>query len=193
MYNKLLNNGSQDSKNSFGSIGIIIPLFLLFGGKNLNIDLGNINVEDRIEMMKNIKPYFYEKDQKILSKVQDVLEIIYKINRIVGGDYSKEVINTSSNMDRIQRKEKILKEISKYVNEKDKKIISMAVDSKERIYEAKANITGYKNMVTQSNVNKVESMVNFIKCFKPVLDEKINKQIKKIEKIMEIIKSDDIY
>lgn len=193
MYNKLLNNESQNSKNSFGSIGIIIPLFLLFGAKNLNINLGNINVEDRIEMMKNIKPYFYEKDQKILSKVQDVLEIIYKINRLVDGDYSKEVVNTLSDMDRIQRKERILKEISKYVNEKDKKIISMAVDSKERIYEAKANIQGYKSKAIQSNTNKVESMVNFIKCFKPVLDDKTNKQIKKIEKIMEIIKSDDIY
>ncbi|WP_427339652.1 hypothetical protein [Caloranaerobacter sp. DY30410] len=193
MYNKLLNNESQNSKSPFGSIGMIIPLFLLFRAKNLNIKLGNINVEDRIEMMKNIKPYFYEKDQKILSKVQDVLEIIYKINRLTDGDYSEEVVNTLSDMDRIQRKERILKEISKYLDEKEKKIISMAVNSKERIYETKANISGYKNKAIQSNANKVESMVNFIKCFKPVLDEKTNKQIKKIEKIMEIIKSDDIY
>ncbi|SHH22400.1 hypothetical protein SAMN02745135_00104 [Caloranaerobacter azorensis DSM 13643] len=192
MYNRLLNSDSQNPKNLFGSFGMIIPLFLLFKSENSNINLGNINVEDRIEMMKNIKPYFYEKDQKILSKVQDVLEIIYKINRLTDGDYSEEVINTLSDMDRIQRKEKILKEISKYVKERDKKIINMVVDSKERIYETKANISGYKSKATQANANRAESMVDFIKCFKPVLDEKTNKQIRKIEKIIEIIKSDNI-
>ncbi|WP_425448069.1 hypothetical protein [Dethiothermospora halolimnae] len=174
-------------------IGLALPLMMLLNNKNekgdgikLNLDL-NDDFERKKALVSNIKGYFNENGQETLSKVEDIIDIFNKVKRIKESKYKNEVKSTN-NLPAIDKGERILAEMIDYMDDDRKKVAENIIDTKKRIDETKHNITTYKESNEKIDIKKIDSIIDLIKCFDPVLDDKHKKKVKKIEKIMEVMK-----
>ena len=187
--NKVLNN------ISFENIILLLPLILLFMNKDkskLSIDLENHeDFRSKAEMLSKIRPYFPEKDQYILSKVQDIFDIFYKVNRIKKSDYSQGISKLSNEVSSVDKTEKILYEMSHYMNSNNKKLVEDVLNTKKNIYKTKRNLENHTQKVSKSNINKTDEMLGLIKSFEPILHDDYKNKIRKMEKLVEILKTPD--
>ncbi|MBS4534300.1 hypothetical protein GOQ29_01565 [Clostridium sp. D2Q-14] len=179
-------------KSSFPQIiGLMIfVFFLLTKDNNLKLDISKLNFNKdynkQVKMMKGIKEYFPDEQQVLLSKIQDIFDVLSKINRIKSDEYD-EVIQSQSNLPSIDKKEKILAELGKYSDSKNKELIDKVVDTKRNIFKTKDNIERHKKMVESKEMSKLESIALFMDCFKPILRDDMNKKVRKVEKVMEAL------
>ncbi len=189
MYNKLPKNNSSKGFN-FNSL--IIPIFLLLiSSKSLNFSLVNMDddFEKKVNFIKDIKPYFTKQEQVFLSKVQDVFDIFNKVNRITKQEYNNEISNMSVNISKVDRKEKILNEVMKYSDGKNKEIIDKVLKAKHRMDETNSRLSKHNKLVKSQNVDTLDSFVDLLNTVKPLLRDNTNKKIRKIEKMVDLIKT----
>jgi len=170
-------------------IGALIPLALfLINKKDIKI---NISVDDDFEnkanMIQNIKPYFSESEQSILCKVQDVFDILNKINRMNKSDYNGEIKELSTQISDIDRREIILTEISKFMHGENKERAEKVMAAKKSIFEVKNNLDNYKEIMTSEKVIKGSSLVKLMNSFEPILNDEYKEKIRKIEKVIGIV------
>lgn len=187
--NKVLSN------ISFENIILLLPLIILFLNKDkmrLSVDLENHeDFRKKAEMLSKIRPYFPEKDQYLLSKVEDIFDIFYKVNRVQKSDYSQSISKLSHDISPVDKKEKILYEMSQYMNSNNKKIVDEVLNTKKNIYEAKNNLETHTKTVSTSNISKTDEIIGLIKSFEPILHQDYKNKIKKMEKLIEILKTPD--
>jgi hypothetical protein len=196
MFNGLLGSnlsqGYTDKQNIFYAI---FPIFiLLFLGSNflkgnsklkLNIDT---NLYNKINMINEVIPYFSDKEQVILSKVSDILDIINRFNRVIKANYDVKLNDSAANMAKDEKMEKILVEMSKHLEGGNKELAQNLIDVKHRIDQTKVNLNTYNEKVSANQVAGINSIIELMKCFMPVLDENHKKTVNKVERIMEIVK-----
>lgn len=179
-------------KSSFPKIlGLMVPAFLLLTkDKDMDTDIKKFILDKdygkQVQMMNGIKEYFPENHQLVLSKIQDILDVLTKINRIRLDRYDG-VIQSQSILPSIDKRERILSEMSKYSEGKNKELIDKVVDTKRNLYRTKENIERHRELVQSQSVNALESIIMFMNCFKPILREDMNKKIKKVEKVVELL------
>lgn len=179
-------------KSSFPQmLGLMIPVFfLLTKDNNLKFDVNKLNLnrdyKNQVQMMKGIKEYFPDDQQVLLSKVQDFFDVLSKVNRIRSDKYDG-LIQSQSSLPSIDKKEKILVELGKYSDGKNKELIDKVVDTKRNMYITKDNIERHKKIVESKKMNKLESIALFMDCFKPILRDDMNKKVIKVEKIIDAL------
>ncbi len=187
MDNKLLNNIQ-------GIAPFIIPLLLLASNKKgfkLDISLDE-NYEGKARMLQDIKPYFTEDDQHILGKVQDIFDILSKFKRIIDSNYENEVSSLGESMSTLDRREKILSLMAEYMNNNDtRKLAESVVETKRNIFQTKANIESYTKSASIQSSDGLTSMLKLANCVEPLMRDSDKKKIRKIEKIAQIITSQD--
>lgn len=180
----------------------LIPLYFLIDKKNINFDIKNFDIKkfdikklnidrdyrNQIELMKNIKGYFPENQQIVLSKAEDVFDVLDKINRIRLEKYDG-LIQSPVDLSSIDKKEKILVGIGEYSNGKSKEIISNVVNTKRNIYKTKENIERHKNLSQNKKLGKLDSAISFMNCFKPILRDDMNRKVVKVEKVINTLTS----
>ncbi|NBI05832.1 hypothetical protein [Senegalia massiliensis] len=146
----------------------------------------NKNYRNEVKMIRNIKRYFPENQQLTLSKVEDVFDILDKINRVRLNKYDG-LIEAKVDLPSIDRIEMILIEIGEYSGGKSKELVSKLVNTKKNIYKTKDNIKAHNNSFRDQNSDKLESAISFMNCFKPILKEDMNNKIIKIEKVINLL------
>lgn len=186
---------------NIGSIAILaIPLLLMFSKKNgfspkgfnpkgfnLNFDFGS-NIDNKKTLIENIKPYFSFQEQSTLNKVQDIIDIISKFNKVKSSRYDNNVLTLSENLPKTEKKERILEEIAKHLEGKGKVVADNLVDTSRRVQMAKNNLDNHKNKVSSQNINKMDKLLNLFDSLEPIMHTKGKQRIKKIEKVLEVIK-----
>lgn len=185
----MANEKKIDEKNSSYIPLLFIPIiFALLKGEKftLNID-HNQDFKHRLDMLKDIKPYFNIKEKYYLSKVEDALSILNNFSRIRKNDYDNEISSTMNNLSDKERKEKILSNMARYLNGTNKDVIEKALFTNDLIDETKYNLSNhYGNVKTQDNTN-IKSILNLLNCFRPVFNASSNKKVKKKDRIIEIL------
>lgn len=179
--------------------GILIPFLLLLmknDGDNFNLNINNDkDLDKKVDMLETISPYFSEREQIILSKTKDILDVVNKINRVRFNDYEPKVSSMTDELPSPEKKAKILSEMAKLMEGKNRELIYNVLEAKDKIEKTRSNLTNYKSQVTVEKVGKIDSMLNLMNCLKPVMHDKTLKKVKKMEKIVDIMKKpdDEIY
>lgn len=145
----------------------------------------------KARMIKEIKPYFHKEDQFILSKVQDIFEILSKVNRIVKSEYNEEIKSLYKDKPIIDRKEKILSIVSNYVNDNNRKMAETAIETKRNIFKTKDNLKSFSQTVSTSKLDKLTTISMLAKSIEPIVPNKSKAQIRKLEKILKILQASD--
>lgn len=149
------------------------------------------NYQNKVKMLKEISPYFLEEDQLILGKVQDIFEILNRFNRIINNDYAESVRALNQNLSMIDRKEKIISKLANYLDGDRRKLAESVVGTKQNIFKTKENLEQYSQTVSTQNTDKITSMLKLANSIEPIMPEKGKVQIKKLEKIIDIMKASD--
>ncbi|MTI68900.1 MAG: hypothetical protein FH751_01425 [Firmicutes bacterium] len=192
MNEKIINNHEDKVKGNkaLNFSSLIIPVFLLLtrnGNISEKLSLDN-DFQSKVEMVKNIKPYFTEDEQLLLSKVQDVFDILNKVKRLNKQEYDNEINALNTDISRIERKERILTEMVKYMDKDKRQIVDKVLRTKGRLEETKTNMET-QNILEAQKIDKFDSLLHFIRCFEPIMNDSSNKKIKKIQKVLEIMKT----
>ena len=175
----------------------LIPIYFLIDKKYINFDIEKFDIKklkfdrdyrNQIELMESVKRYFPENQQIVLSKVEDVFDVLNKVNRIRSERYNG-LIESQINLSSIDKKEKILENIGAYSDGKSKELISKVLNTKRNIYKAKENIQRHRSLTKNKEINKLDSAISFMNCFKPVLRNDINKKVIKVEKVINTLKA----
>lgn len=185
-------NRFKDLKN-LAIIALPILIFILIEkGKVFKADTNEVrSFQDKIKMLKEISPYFLEEDQHILGKVQDIFEILNRFNRIIVSDYNDNVRALNRDLPMIDRKEKILSSLAAYLDENNRKLAESVVETKQNIFKTKENLQDYSQTVSTQNLDKLTSMLKLANSIEPLMPNKGKIQIKKFEKIIDIMKASD--
>ncbi|WP_026895985.1 hypothetical protein [Clostridiisalibacter paucivorans] len=193
MYDELPKKESSTHKSNFF---LFIPFVLMFSkGKddifNKVSSLFEYDFQQRVNMVKDIKPYFSEKEQLALSKVQDVMNILNMINRIKSEDYSGEIKSVDITKSREDRKKEILDKLMKYLDDENKTMVQKVIKTRDNLESSKEKL--YKNGVMTQSINTVgfNNLLDLIKCFEPLIQDEKYKKVRKFEKVMEIMKTPD--
>jgi len=184
MDNKFLNNIKD-------IIPFLIPIILLSQGRKefkLDVKLDG-NYEDRVKMLEDIKPYFDEHDQRTLGKVQDIFDILSKLNRIIKSEYDEHITSLGNAMSSIDKRERILSHIAEYMGGKNKQLAEEVVTVKQNIYQTQANIEEYKQSVATQKMDGLSSIIRLANSIEPLMRDIDKKKIKKIERIAKILKT----
>ncbi|WIV11486.1 hypothetical protein [Proteiniborus sp. MB09-C3] len=147
--------------------------------------------QDKIKLLKEISPYFLEEDQYILGKVQDIFEILNRVNRIIKSDYTDNVKALNQDLPMLDRKEKILSKLSTYLDDSNRQLAEGVIETKQNILKAKENLEEYSQAVSTQSLDKLTSMMKLAKSIEPLMPSKGKVQLKKIEKIVDIMKASD--
>ncbi|MTI65863.1 MAG: hypothetical protein FH753_04595 [Firmicutes bacterium] len=192
MNEKIINNQEDGVKvnKTLNFSSLIIPLFLLLtrnGNISEKLSLDN-DFQSKVEMVKNIKPYFTEEEQLLLSKVQDVFDILNKVKRLNKQEYDNEINALNTDVSKIERKERILTEMVKYMDKDKRQIVDKVLRTKGRLEETKTNMET-QNILEAQKIDKFDSLLHFIRCFEPIMKDSSNKKVKKIQKVLEVMKT----
>ncbi|EOD00867.1 hypothetical protein [Caldisalinibacter kiritimatiensis] len=192
MDNKLINNLFSQK-----TLGYLLPIAFLFlisqKGKGIKLDLSSLakadNLESKVDMIRRITPYFSEKEQMILYRIKDVLDIINKANRVTKANYEPQISSAVTELPSIEKKEKILVEMANHTEGKNKELLDKVIDAKRRIDETRSKLVEYKTNVATQESDNLKQMVKLIDCFKPVLDSNSKKKINKLERVVEVLRT----
>ncbi|SCG82488.1 hypothetical protein DW1_0880 [Proteiniborus sp. DW1] len=149
------------------------------------------NYHNKIRMLKEISPYFLEEDQVVLGKVQDIFEILNRFNRIINNDYQENVRALNQDLSMMDRKEMIISKLANYLDDNRRKLAENVVGTKQNIFKTKENLERYSQIVSTQNTDKLTSMLKLAKSIEPIMPDKGKAQLRKIEKIIDIIKASD--
>ncbi|MFA5522872.1 MAG: hypothetical protein WDA24_00795 [Tissierellales bacterium] len=149
------------------------------------------NYKDKVGLLKEISPYFLQEDQQVLGRVQDIFEILSRLNRIVNSDYTDNVSALNQDLSMIDRKERIISNLANYLDDDRKKLAESVIETKQNIFKTKGNLEDYSQTVSTQNTDKVTSMLKLANSIEPLMPEKGKVQLKKIEKIIDIMKASD--
>ncbi|MTI49617.1 hypothetical protein [Sporosalibacterium faouarense] len=170
-----------------------IPLLLLLSdkkGMSLNLKFDK-NFESKSELIENIKPYFSFQEQDTLNKVQDIIEIFNKVNKIQNSNYSKTSTALTQGISSGDRKEKILAEMSKHLEGKGKEIADNLISTRQRLLETSSKLDRHKKGVKGQGVSKTDEMLSLVNCLKPIMPDQGKRRMKKIETILDLMKKPD--
>lgn len=174
---------------------LVLPLLiftLIKRGEGFKVDMNSSeNYQDKARMLQELRPYFLEEDQHILGKVQDIFEILNRVSRITRSDYDDNFKALKQDISMLDRKEKILTELANYMNDSNKQIAEGIVKTKNNLLKAKENLEGYSQAVSTQNLDRLTSMVKFANSIEPLMPDKGKVQIKKLERIANIMKASD--
>ncbi len=183
------------SINSYlGNISLLaVPLMLLISNKkglnfmNFNLKLDE-DWEGKSELIDNIKPYFSFEEQRALNKVQDIVDILNKINKIKTSNYNNEALALTDEISNDEKRERILVEISKHLNGRSREMANGIIETRKRFKQANERLSNQNEITSKDQLSKVDTFLDIIKCFKPIINEKDKKKITKFEKVLEIVK-----
>lgn len=193
MYGELPKNELSTHKSNFF---LFIPFVLMFSkGKddifNKVSSLFEYDFQQRANMVKDIKPYFSEKEQLALSKVQDVMNILNMINRIKSEDYSGEIKSVNITKSREDRKKEILDKLMKYLDDENKTMVQKVIKTRDNLESSKEKLYKNNNMTQSTNTVGFNNLLDLIKCFEPLIQDEKYKKVRKFEKVIEIMKTPD--
>lgn len=193
MYGDLPKNELSTHKSNFF---LFIPFVLMFSkGKddifNKVSSLFEYDFQQRANMVKDIKPYFSEKEQLALSKVQDVMNILNMINRIKSEDYSGEIKSVNITKSREDRKKEILDKLMKYLDDENKTMVQKVIKTRDNLESSKEKLYKNNNMTQSTNTVGFNNLLDLIKCFEPLIQDEKYKKVRKFEKVIEIMKTPD--
>lgn len=184
MYNKLPNT------NNGGNLTmILIPIMLALSNTDLLKSTlnGAENLGNKVDMLKDIKPYFSVKEQYLLSKIEDVLEIFNKINRIQKETYSEELSVSSNTIPKKERKEKILENMARHFDDENRELIQKVIDTNKKIEETRSNIVNSNISIQDNDSSSITTILRLLDCIRPLFRDIDNKKIKKLDKIIELV------
>lgn len=188
-----MENRTLENMQNIAMIALPFLIFALIkrgGGFKLDVNSSE-NYQDKAKMIQDIKPYFFEEDQHILGKVQDIFEILNIVNRIIKSDYNDNVKTLSQDLSMIDRKEKILSKVASYMNDNNRQMAESVVQTKQNIFKTKKNLEEYSQIVSTQNLDKLTSMMKLANSIEPLIPDKGKVQIKKLEEIINIMKASD--
>lgn len=183
------NKGLQDL--AILALPILIFILIEKGGIFKADTNSTRNYQDKVKMLKEISPYFLEQDQHILGKVQDIFEILNRFNRIINSDYNDSVKALNRDLPMLDRKEMIIYKLANYLDDDRKKLAESVVETKQNIFKTKENLETYSQTVSTQNIDKLTSMIKLANSIEPLMPDKGKVQLKKIEKIIDIMKASD--
>lgn len=188
-----MDNNRQYNLQNLTVIALPILIFALIEkGRIFKSDTNpSKSYQHKINMLKEIRPYFLEEDQHILGKVQDIFEILNRLNRIINSDYRDSVRVLNRDMPMIDRKEMILAKLADYLDDSSRKLAESIVETKQNIFKTKENLERYSQTVSTQNVDKLTSLVKLANSIEPLMPDRGKVQLKKIQKIIEIVKASD--
>lgn len=172
--------------------GLALPLLLLLNTNKRSYNQSfklDKDFKSKSELIDNIKPYFSFNEQSILNKVQDVIEILNKVNKIKDSNYQNDSVALTTEIPRGDKRERILEEISKHLEGKSKKMTDHLIETRQRVKKAQNNILEHKKIIQQQDTNKTDEMMNFMKSLEPILPNKGNKKVKKLEQLIKLLKT----
>ncbi len=169
---------------------LIFTLIKRGGGFKADVNSSE-NYQDKAKMINEIRPYFLEEDQHILGKVQDIFEILNRIDRIIKSNYNDSVKALNQDLSMLDRKEKILTKLANYMNDSNRQIAEGVVETKNNILKTKDNLEVYSQAVSTQNLDKITSIMKLANSIEPLMPSKGKAQIKKLEKIVDIMKASD--
>lgn len=140
---------------------------------------GNMDSEERKEMIQNIIPYLSGRDKSTMLKLQDMIDIVFKLNRIKGSNYKLVELQHLDNLPLLEKAQRILKEMSSHLQGKEKDSTEKMIDLMNGIEIARVNLQSLKkngtkdpNVVIQSMnplitgkqnaIGKVKNMLNML-------------------------------
>ncbi|WP_352417786.1 hypothetical protein [Proteiniborus sp.] len=183
------NKGLQDL--AILALPILIFILIEKGGIFKADTNSTRNYQDKVKMLKEISPYFLEQDQHILGKVQDIFEILNRFNRIINSDYNDSVKALNRDLPMLDRKEMIIYKLANYLDDDRRKLAESVVETKQNIFKTKENLETYSQTVSTQNIDKLTSMIKLANSIEPLMPDKGKVQLKKIEKIIDIMKASD--
>lgn len=182
-------NGLQDL--AILALPILIFILIEKGGIFKADTNTTSNFRDKVKMLKEISPYFLEEDQVILGKVQDIFEILNRFNRIINNDYHENVRALNQDLSMLDRKEMIISKFANYLDDNRRKLAESVVGTKQNIFKTKENLERYSQTVSTQNTDKLTSMLKLANSIEPIMPDKGKIQLRKIEKIIDIMKASD--
>ncbi len=185
-------NGNRSLQN-LAILALPILIFILIEkGGIFKTDTNSVkNYHDKVKMLREISPYFLEEDQHILGKVQDIFEILNRFNRIINSDYNDSVKALNRDLPMLDRKEMIISKLANYLDDNKRKLAEGVVETKQNIFKTKENLETYSQTVSTQNIDTLTSMMKLANSIEPLMPGKGKVQLKKIEKIIDIMKASD--
>jgi len=172
---------------------LLLPLALLFISENTNIlslDFkDDINLQNKIDTLQKITPYFNTEQQKILSKVQDMLDITSRVTNLKESNYNLNMNNSISEIPITERYEKILEGLSEHANEKNKELLNKILETKRNIEKTQTNFANYSKNISTQDTKIIDSIIELSHCFTPILPNNLKNDIAKIESMFNIIQT----
>lgn len=182
----------EQFKGGYSMNPVIFLLLILISKKNLSINNLNIdqNFDVKVNMIKSIKPYFRKEDQQILCKAEDILKILSIISNIKNNNYDSSITTNFKKLSVEEKREKIFKEMSRFMTGDNKAVAENLLTTKSNINKVKSNLNYLNTKVKSSdNKGKLNTLIDYIDCFKPILKEEIIGKIRKLEQIIRVIQS----
>lgn len=118
----------------------------------------NIDLEERQEMIQEILPYLNIGDRNTITKLQDMLDIIYKMNRVRGNSYDGNDYRQLANVSFLENTQEIIRKIAPHLNKTDRINSDNVINLIKGIEMAKYNIQKLNRSGNQNPQNIIESL-----------------------------------
>ncbi len=161
---------------------------LNFLGRSLN-SLGasnmfkNMDSEERKEMIQNIMPYLSGRDKGTMLKLQDMIDIVFKLSRIKDSNYKLVDLQYLDNIPLLEKAQRVLKEMSSHLDGNEKDSTEKMIDLMNGIEMTRVNLQSLKKNGTRDPEVVVQSM-------NPLITGKQSK-MKKVKNILNMLNEAD--
>lgn len=118
----------------------------------------NMDLEERKEMIQNIMPYLSGRDKSTMLKLQDMLDIVFKLNRIKDNNYKLVDLQYLDNLPLLEKAQGVLKEVSKHLQGEEKYNTEKIMDLMNGVEIARVNLQSLKKNGTRDPNTVVQSM-----------------------------------
>lgn len=169
---------------------ILIPAVLFLANTNIldKIPISK-DFDEKVNLLRDVKPYFSVKEQYLLSKVEDIFDILNKVTRIQKNEYEDEISTSTLSYSNKEKKERILRSMVNHLDGNNRELLQKVIETNEKIEQTKDNFEKFKTQ----NISKMDfkSIVKLISCFKPLYRDINNGTIRKIDRIIDILNNTD--
>ena len=183
-YGLTAKNPMANMLSSLMSSEMILPL-LMFALLNRE-GIFKSDTEDlyrKAEILRVAKPYFNGKPKEMLGKTENIMDILYSVNRFMNGDYKKESPYEKSYHNVKDKPIRIMEAVRPYLKGQSKESIEKVLTLNDRIRRLQAHATDKGRMI-----ENFEYLTDILEILNIDRSTEMKSALHKVKTMMDILK-----